>query len=175
MLVEVLVFNQKGNKFGANIFKLISKKVSCIYVSEKTIKKRGKYPKILLIESEKFKNIQTKDFIVVLGKITGFENIDWLNNAHSIIVDKNNKENLELVKDLNSQVLVCGMSVRDTVTVTSNTLDNATVSLNRNIKGIYSTIEEREILLDKNENNFELMAAGTILMLTDSDISNAYT
>ncbi len=168
MLVEVLVLNEKGCSFGIDIFKLISNKVSCLYVSEKVIKKIGVNPKIVIIESESFKKIDTKRYIVVFGKSKGYFNKKLLNNAHSVIVDD---RSCIKSKNINTQILVCGMSMDDTITVSSNTLENATVSINKSIKGLFSKIEQEEISLPKNKNNYELMAAGAILMLSGYDIS----
>lgn len=168
MLVEVLVLNEKGSSFGIDIFKLIANKVSCLYVSEKNIKKIGENPKIIIIESENFKKIDTKKYIVVFGKLKRCFNKKILNNAHSIIVDD---ANYIKNKNIKTQVLVCGMSMNDTITVSSNTLENATVSINKSVKGLFSQVDQEEISLPKNKNNYEMMAAGAILMLSGYDIS----
>lgn len=64
-------------------------------------------------------------------------------------------------------MIFCGMSVRDTVTLSGVIGESATLSVNREAltldgKGVF----EKDIIIENNGyDNFSIMAAGTVLLL----------
>lgn len=166
-MIEVLLVNDKSeNNMGEEIYSCVSKNKASALISGGKVLKSSINPQILFIERDNFEEINSEKFVVVLGRVSGHTNIKALNSAHTVIVSADNKKGLALAKDFcNSQILVCGMSVRDTVTISSNTMENATVSINRSVKGFHSTVSECEISLPKIDDNYSLMVAGTLMMI----------
>lgn len=167
-MTEVLLVNdRKNNNYGKEIFSVLSKKVSCIYISEKELLKSGKYPQILLVEKYDFERISDKNYIVVIGECERSIDISKYQNAHTVIIGSDNLKKITFSGEFENQVIFCGMSVRDTVTLSGVIGESVTLSVNRNVLTLGGkNISEKDIIFENNGyENFSIMAAGTVLLL----------
>lgn len=166
-MVEVLIVNDENNNLGYEIYSVLSEKNSCMLISGNSVLKNCEIPDVLLIENKNFSNIELCDYILILGT-TGLKlKNSYFNNAHTVVVSSDNQKGLRIAKELDSQILICGMSVRDTVTVTSVVGESVTVSINRSLKNLNNAIveESEAVFPNKGVRNFSLMCAGIIGML----------
>lgn len=167
-MIEVLLLNdRKKNNYGKEIFSVLSEKLSGIYISDKEFIKKGKYPMILLAEKSEFKSIDNKNYIVIVGETDKSIDFNEFKNAHTVIMQSDISRNIISFDKTDFQVIFCGMSVRDTVTLSGVIGDSSTVSFNRTaVKLNGGEISENDIIIcNKGYNDFSIMAAGAVLSL----------
>lgn len=98
--------------------------------------------------------VNCKDAVVIMGKNADADVI----SALGVIVDGD-----EHAADLPRfvQVIACGVSAKNTVSVTSRTTDKITLSLNRSVQTADGVCEPLELPIDDNKSvsEYDLMAA----------------
>lgn len=99
-MTEVFLINDKNNNYGKEIFSILSKKVSCIYISEREFLKIGKYPQILLVEKNNFGEISDKNHIVIIGECEKNIDVSKYKNAHTVIIGSDNLKKSVLAVNL---------------------------------------------------------------------------
>ena len=111
----------------------------------------GEFP---IIKTRDFANVKCADAVVIMGKNARAEIV----SALGVIVDGD-----EPAADLPRfvQVIACGVSSKNTVSVTSRTTDKITLSLNRSVQTADGVCEPLEQPMPDNDNvsEYDLMAA----------------
>ncbi len=131
-----------------------------IYESEQIPKTSG--TKGILIFKNNFKNI-----------------LDFVNINNFIpVVDTYNTEAVNILKRANIATISCGMSAKDTLSISSLDYSSALVSLQRNIKTLYDNIIEPHdfvVELKKETLPYPLLASCAMLLLSNIDSSNGFS
>lgn len=133
-------------------------------------------PAFLLCQSGPPFNLCLKHCIVVFGKELPFQPVE-LPESSVCIVESCNAEALSLLHDCGCTVLSCGMSGRDTLSVSSLEQASASVSLQREITTLTGQcIEPGDIpvSLSLPVDAYSLSAAVGVLLLSGRDPENGF-
>lgn len=123
---------------------------------------------VSVIKADRSARISCKDAVVIIGKGGRADII----SALGVIVD-GDEPSADLPRFV--QVIACGVSAKNTVSVTSRTTDKITLSLNRSVQTADGVCEPLELPVDDNGNvsEYDLMAAfAAKILLKENDPPN---
>ncbi len=131
---------------------------------------------IININKKSIENIKNVKFdVLVIG-----ENIEKLLNnskyleeiikkADYIIINSDIKENMDVFKNVDTNIITFGFNEKSTITVSSIKKEKTMVCIQRKINGVYNIIEEQEFDLEIEKNNinkiYNVLAIYTILAI----------
>ena len=110
-------------------------------------------------------NIDAKNCVLVLNLLTTAQSI--LGEKY-LIVNSSNQDDMRNAKSSGSEVITCGMSLRDTLTFSSFTSDGCVLSLQRRITRFDSTFAdpfEIPLYCSENEDRYAILCANLLLIL----------
>lgn len=123
----------------------------------------------LLFECEYIERIDRANVILVFKSKQHCRRLRLKLSEHAIsIVGEENERALQMLNGSTAPVLTCGMSSKDTLTLSSVSENNAVVSLQREIRDFNGNIIEPceiQIIHDEPFSKFELLAACAVLLL----------
>lgn len=161
----VILFSDRKSKTEKEIIEILTNS-GATYISDKAVVSGEKA--ITIISEYKKSDIRLKKGIAIL-----------LDSSNRFVEQKFTKEIIGICEDTNETalsifsknpvaVISCGMSNKNTVTISSKTGNSVLITLQRAINSIYGeTIEpaEYKIKLRKKYNEFSVMASVTVLLL----------
>lgn len=119
----------------------MSKEFEIFYLDCNNLKKIGKGLKLFVIDSDNLENLDSDNIIIIFKNKANIKNIKYISNNSIAIINTNNIKNIEILCNLHLKVITCGFSQKDTITFSSNSLDNCVISVQRTI----FTIDKKRI------------------------------
>ena len=92
-----------------------------------------------------------------------------IKKADYIIINSDIKENMDVFKNVDTNIITFGFNEKSTITVSSVKKEKTMVCIQRKINGVYNIIEEQEFDLEIEKNNinkiYNVLAIYTILAI----------
>lgn len=154
--------NAKGY-FKKTIYKILSQKIPITQISQKSIYTKGRLTTVFEL-NPKIISCQNCD-IVVLNSCTANAQIS---GEKYLICNSSNINDINLSKKSNSEIITCGMALRDTATFSSFTDDTCVFSLQRQITRIDGSKAEPfelPIICDKDDDRYAILVSHIILLI----------
>lgn len=170
MLSIVLYGDLKDDTISKLILNNISKNFNICHIKNDTIRNVGIGKELLLIETDRISTISLDNFIIIFKNDYKIKNLKYISNNNIAIVNSNNLYNINNLFKLNLKPITCGFSAKDTVTFSSNSLDNCVISLQRSIVNFTNKeVEPFEIPVEiyKDIENYDLLAYVALLIFMD--------
>lgn len=109
--------------------------------------------------------IDATDSILVLNCLTTAQKVS---GERYLIVNSSTPDDMNLAKNSGGEVIVCGLSLRDTLTFSSFTQDDCVLSLQRRIKrfdGSFADPFEIPLYCSESEDRYAILCASLLLIL----------
>lgn len=169
-MVPVILYGDDNDMETAKLIaRCLSKYAGVLHINSRCINYIGKNAKFLLLECQNPVTLNFKKGIIILKNKT--KRIKSINipDGFQVVTESDNKSALKLLKKVDHPIITCGMSVRDTLSVSSCKEDTVSISLQRNI-----TLLSGEILeccevpfkLSVKSDDYAKLAVAAILMLS---------
>lgn len=109
-----------------------------------------------------------------------FESTDGigLSNGNIVIIDSQNTQAVKVLSGTDNVVITCGMSMRDTLSISSFELSEATVSLQREVQNLNcDAIEPREfkVALANDIGVYPILSCCAVLLMLGMPTDDGYT
>lgn len=101
-----------------------------------------------------------------------------LSNGNIVIIDSQNTQAVKVLSGTDNIVITCGMSMRDTLSVSSFELSEATVSLQREVQNLnFDAIEPREfkVALANDIGVYPILSCCAVLLMLGMPTDDGYT
>lgn len=142
-LITIILYGNKRDVFLKNIIlHNISNYFTIIYKDKNNILSCGNGKKILLIELDDVSKIDINHCILIFKNKSSIDHISYIADEILCIVNSSRLNQIKILSRLTSKVITCGFSAKDTITFSSNTLENCVISLQRSIMNINNIIVE---------------------------------
>lgn len=169
LLISVLVAaSNQDKKFWNAFLNILSRNFSSIHCIGRTIDARCDNAQLVIADTKSF-DLVYSDMSIVIYKDAMPMPVQLETQKQSLaVVDSCNKELLQLVSGTNLPAITCGLSPKDTITLSSINDDSAVIDVQRSIICFDgSVVEPQEIPVTLNSpiDNFTLMAAATIFIV----------
>ena len=133
-------------------------------------------PLFMILDTELLPSTQigSKDIMIFKNEIPSLVNI-FLPKIFCAVVESTNKKAISLLNDSVTEVVTCGMSNKDTFTVSSVIDDRIVISLQRTIKNVHEKIVEPievPINLSSEIDQIALLSAVIALILCGVNFEN---
>jgi len=170
-MISVIVLSSACEKKILTCIKnLLGEKYSIASIDEKTYCDNGQNTNFIIIKSSTITNVKAKSIVVFKDSTALCENINLDENCIAIA----NSDDQNIIKYLaanNIKAITCGLSTKDTLTLSSITQDSAVISLQRAITTIYgSTLEpfEMPVKLQSKLEPYSILIIAAITIITDN-------
>lgn len=164
-MIKVLVYGEDTDSTGVQLYEALSAVFRITYISGTRFYDCGGTPELLLVESNRKFQCNFEDGIVLFKRMSAPVEID---RCFCAIAASDNIQALQALKNTDCRVITCGMSIRDTLTLSSAGEQSAAVSLQRGIHTLSGAVEEsREVLLRLRRARppYTVLAAAALLLL----------
>lgn len=169
----IVFYNQKGTISIEHIIVNAlnnSKNIRCNQLSTNNSLNLSDTKVLNVVFTNNLKNINYKNFILVITNSIKSSDIKYIHRSAHIIVNSCNQKSIKKLAGCKARVYTCGFSNKDYVTFSSRDDNTAMVSLQRNIKLVNKKIcEPFEISCQANENcnNYSILATVLALILLE--------
>ena len=164
-MIKVLVYGDDTDSTGLQLYEALSAVFRITYISGTRFYDCGKTPELLLVETDRKLQCNFQDGIILFKRMSVPVEVD---RCFCAIAASDNIQALQALKNANCRVITCGMSIRDTLTLSSAGERATAVSLQRGIHTLSGVVEEsRELLLRLRRARppYTVLAAAALLLL----------
>ncbi len=144
-------------------FKTVYCQAESLFISKQLTNKRT----VRLYECESVLADSLSGAVIIAKKTADLKSIASQRiNPSAVIVSSENERHIKQLQSSGAAVITCGMSQKDTVTLSSSEGESYIVSLQRGFKIGGKTIEPQEVSLCANEkSSYSILAAGAAVIL----------
>ena len=169
MLSITIAASKHDKAFWQAIKTTLENNFSVIYACERQLIVNGDKPEMIIADIGSFDAIQTDETIIIFKDKLNI-NIDS-SSMHNVIavVDSSNEKLMRFVAATKLPAVTCGLSARDTITLSSISRDSAVISLQRSVvclDGTQAEPQEIPVNICSICDNFALMAIASIYILS---------
>jgi len=164
----ILAADKNDKPFWNTISRELEKDFSIIRAYDGKLYTSVNVAEMVLTDINSFRQFNTESTIMVFKNIDGADIDSITGNSQIAIVDSANDNLMHHVANMQIPAITCGLSARDTVTLSSISVDGAVVNLQRGMTGFYGDeIEPQEIpaIIEEEADHFALMSATVISLL----------
>lgn len=165
-MVTVFLAGDSKNDYGKQVCEILSSYVGVLHISGDKIGKYGRGLGVLLIEANSPQITNLKKGIVLLQKLENESELK-IPNGFSVFVESENISALKMLEKTQAQIIVGGLTTRDTLSISSVSQKGPSVSLQREIVSIFGeSIEPCELPINCSceVDEFVLLAVATVLI-----------
>lgn len=170
-MLQVVFVGNKEDFLTANLLKSILPTKDVLEISEKFYSCCGTQPELIIVKSNTLKAIHSSGIIVFQSDSVVTEDLKIDGDAVCVI-NSSNKNNSEYICSNSIPTVTCGLSDKDTFTISGISEDQAAVSLQRPIKTLSGKIIEPcefVINLTNPVPRYDIMELTAILVLSDNE------
>lgn len=169
MLSVIVSARKKDKDFWDTFGLLLEKNFQVIHAYGRRLISDCREPKMIVTDIDNFDTIQSDNTIIIFRDTVGI-NIDAVKGHMAVaVVDSCNEKLLPLVASTKLPAITCGLSAKDTLTLSSIGTDNAVIDLQRSVTcfdGSVAEPQEIPVRLGGSADSFALMAAASICILS---------
>ena len=168
MVCVILVAQKKDRLFWNTLSEIVDRNFSVLHACERRLRLDRGDAELILTDRESFDTVQAGDAVIVFKEKMELD-LDALAARRTIaVVDASNRELLAWVAAMDIPAITCGMSEKDTVTLSSMRADSAVVGFQRvftRFGGAACEPQEFPVPLHAQTDGFALMAGAAICAL----------
>lgn len=169
MISVVIAANNQDKKFYNALQNILNRSFGTIHCLGRCLDARVGCAELILTDTWSFDLIFSETAIIIVkdgeSLTTGFET----NRQAIAVVDSCNKDVMRLVGETKLPAITCGLSARDTITLSSISEDSAVINIQRSISCFDGTViepQEIPVTLCSSIDSFALMCAAAIFILS---------
>lgn len=169
MISVVIAASNQDRKFWNAIQNILSRGFNSIHCVGRCADARSESAELFLADAGSFDLIYSETAIVIFKDAEKLDTKFETNKQVVAIVDSCNKEALKLASETGFPAITCGLSTRDTITLSSINEDSAVINLQREITcfdGNVTEPQEIPVSLYSPIDSFALMCVAAIFILS---------
>ncbi|MDR2931747.1 MAG: hypothetical protein LBV27_01440 [Oscillospiraceae bacterium] len=174
-MISVIIAAQKHNKlFWATMHSILEKNFTAIHAYERKLKADSGTFDLIVTDIDSFDSIQSDDTIIIFKDPVDIDIGPAGDHKAVAVVDSCNEKLLPLVASTRLPAITCGLSAKDTLTLSSMRLDSAVINLQRSVTCFDGSVAEPQeipvslntVTMDNDAISFALMAVASICILS---------
>lgn len=169
MISVVIAANNQDKKFRNAIQNILNRNFKAIHCIGRCLDVRCENAEMLIADADEFELIYT-DTAIVIFKDADKLAIDFETRKPAVaLVDSCNEDMLKLASKTGFPAITCGLSPKDTITLSSIDEDSAVVDLQRSVTCFDGTVVEPQeipVALYSSIDSFALMCVAAIFILS---------
>lgn len=169
MLSIIISARKKDKPFWMSFDMLLDKNFSAIRAYGQRLKSDCSNPEMIITDTDGFDTIQSDNTIIIFKDMVDI-NIEPVKGHRAVaVLDSCNEKLIPLVASTGLPAVTCGLSARDTITLSSIGSESAVIDLQRSINCFNGSIAEPQeipVYLGASVDSFALMAAASIYILS---------
>ena len=169
MVNVIIAAKKKDDVFWREISSMLEKNFHAITVHERKLKANCTAPELIVTDIDSFCSIQSQDTIIIFKDPVKMDIEDSGGRMTVAVVDSQNIKLGPIVASTGIPAITCGLSARDTITLSSIRTDSAVIDLQRSVTCFDNSIVEPQdipVNLEKPVDSFALMAVASVCILT---------
>ncbi len=170
-MTDIIVI-ENGRELSEYIARIMSRNYFVRYFDGSRLTERGKGYMLDILSASEISQVSCQGGAVILGR-GAFLDISAIHGKFTFIVESSQSEQIAALSRCSFPVMTCGAFEKDTVSYTSISDENITVSLNRNITALSGrNVQPLELpvsLMHGREIYFTLAATALRILLDDFD------
>lgn len=171
-MIKIVILGEADDTRIASILsQKIQSKYDMIQIYENVFEQTGDVCDYLVIDSKHIHNIQAKSSIVIFKDNFNANQKICIHKDAIVVVNADNKRIIDLISEYDIQVATCGLSAKNTFTLSSNQEDSVVVALQYSICTLNGKIIDPIEIPVKNTHkldHFTILASVATLILTDN-------
>jgi hypothetical protein len=170
-MLKVVFIGNKEDFLTAHLLKQILGTKDVLEISDKSFSCPKEQPELIIVKSNTLKEINSAGIIVFQSDLVITEDLKINGNAVCVI-NSSNKNNKEYICSNSLPTVTCGLSDKDTFTISGISEEQAAVSLQRPIKTLSGKmIEPCEFVINLANPvpRYDIMELTAILVLSDNE------
>lgn len=169
MITVVVAANSQDKKFYNALQNILSRSFGTIHCLGRCLDARDKCAELILTDTYSFDLVYSETAIIIVKDKeclkTGFET----SRGAVAVVDSCDKDIMSVVGETKLPAITCGLSARDTLTLSSFNEDSAVINIQRSIScfdGSVAEPQEIPVTLCSSIDSFTLMCAAAVFVLS---------
>ncbi|MDR1565070.1 MAG: hypothetical protein LBS74_08950 [Oscillospiraceae bacterium] len=179
-MIRIVILGKKGDDSIQQALLRALGKHYCIesFSANGLIRTGGENPDLIIYDTESVARIDDTDTILIFKR--NFESAESITFSPSCIavLEESNYSAIALMLKKPNVAICCGMSSRNSLSLASNDIGSAVVSLQRELtsfKGTTIDVGDIPVNVTRLEDQYTLMAVTAVLLLIDAPTKNRYT
>ena len=169
MISVIMAASDKDISFRRDMCRTLDESFSTLYTAKSRLEAMGDGTQLLLTDCRTFESIFTDAALLIFKDTGGFSPESIMAKSIIAVVDSGNPEIMAFVSGTKFPAVTCGLSPRDTITLSSINVDSAVVNLQRTLTcldGSFVEPQEIPVTLKRPIDSFTLMAAAAVFILS---------
>lgn len=169
MISVVIAANEQDKKFWNAILNILNRNFSAVHCLGRTMDARCENAQLVVSDTKSFDLIYSDMAVIIYKDAVKIPVLFEAPKQMVAVVDSCNKELPRLVSATNLPAVTCGLSPRDTITLSSINEDSAVIDVQRSITCFDGSVlepQEIPVTLYSPIDSYTLMAAATIFILS---------
>lgn len=171
-MIKIVILGEVDDTRIASILShKIGSKYNMMQIYEDTFEQTGDISDYLVIDSKHIHQVQAQRSIVIFKDNFKLSHKICIHKDAVVVVNADNRRIIDMISEYDIQVATCGLSAKNTFTLSSNQEDSVVVALQHSIRTLNGKMIDPMEIPVKNTNkldNFTILATVATLILTDN-------